>query len=73
MASTKDIFEAKLFAANIFASGVFRGTGAAILPSYVFTAASRAATYSAAARSTAHSAAARSLTHTASETNRMNQ
>ena len=27
MASTKDIFEAKHFAASIFAAGLFRGTG----------------------------------------------
>ena len=27
MASTKDIYEAKVFAANIWAAGAFRGTG----------------------------------------------
>lgn len=27
MASSKDIFEAKLFGANLFAAGVFRGAG----------------------------------------------
>lgn len=30
MASTKDIFEAKTFAANMFAAGVWRGTGVAV-------------------------------------------
>ena len=29
MASSKDIYEAKVFAANIWAAGVFRGTGVA--------------------------------------------
>ena len=33
MASGKDIYEAKIYAANIFAAGVWRGVGAAALPS----------------------------------------
>lgn len=35
MASTKDIYEGKVYAANIFAAGVFRGTGVDVVASTV--------------------------------------
>lgn len=32
MASAKDIYEAKVYAANMYAAGVFRGVGSSVAP-----------------------------------------